>query len=182
MNQWRLPTRLELLELYKHKDKLTDLKELDHLNFWSADEAGRDNAWLVDFNNGGVFHTSKNKLRRVRLVRNNGSKLEWSERLENMDWYDAAEASKTDVMLVTGGPSSPFRRMMELSDKVCREEMENIYFVTASRMDNMLKCLEEGSKEIKRLEAENAELKQKLKAIEDFKQKLQDIKEILNEC
>jgi len=57
---------------------------------------------------------------------------------------------------------SRFKKLIELSDKACREEMDNIYFVTENRMNNILYSLEDGFKRIKQLTQENYYLKMKL--------------------
>ena len=43
---------------------------------------------------------------------------------------------------------SPFRSLLEMSDKIAREELGDYYVMGASRMRNMLDCLEEGAEKI----------------------------------
>ena len=43
---------------------------------------------------------------------------------------------------------SSFRSLLEMSDKIAREELGDYYVMGASRMHNMLDCLEDGAKQI----------------------------------
>ena len=50
---------------------------------------------------------------------------------------------------------SSFRSLLEMSDKIAREELGDYYVMGASRMHNMLDCLESGAKQIEELEKNN---------------------------
>ena len=52
---------------------------------------------------------------------------------------------------------SGFRRLLELTDKSAREELNSYYIISESRMDNYLNCLEDGAKQIAELRAQLAE-------------------------
>jgi len=58
-NDWRLPTKDELKNLYKKRDKL---KNSNSSYYWSSTtyEYGKDGAWLVYFRNGGVYDCQTN--------------------------------------------------------------------------------------------------------------------------
>lgn len=51
---------------------------------------------------------------------------------------------------------SGFRRLLELTDKSAREELNSYYIISESRMDNYLNCLENGAKQIAELRAQLA--------------------------
>ena len=51
---------------------------------------------------------------------------------------------------------SGFRRLLELTDKSAREELNSYYIISESRMDNYLNCLEDGAKQIAELRAQLA--------------------------
>lgn len=57
--------------------------------------------------------------------------------------------------------SSAFRNLLEMSDKIAREELGDYYVMSASRMHNMLDCLESGAKQIQQLTAENERLQER---------------------
>jgi hypothetical protein len=65
-----------------------------------------------------------------------------------------------------------FRKLLEMSDKIAREELGDYYIINSSRMDNYIQCLEDGAARIQELEFENdyvAEIISKLKdALEPF--------------
>lgn len=52
---------------------------------------------------------------------------------------------------------SGFRRLLELTDKSAREELNSYYIISESRMDNYLNCLEDGAKQIAELRAQLTE-------------------------
>jgi hypothetical protein len=56
---------------------------------------------------------------------------------------------------------SSFRSLLEMSDKIAREELGDYYVIGASRMHNMLDCLEDGAKQIQELTAENERLRKR---------------------
>jgi hypothetical protein len=62
---------------------------------------------------------------------------------------------------------SNFRRMIELTDKAAREEFEEYYIVSKSRMDNYISCLEQGAESIKNLKAEIALYSEREKAMRE---------------
>jgi predicted transcriptional regulator len=62
---------------------------------------------------------------------------------------------------------SNFRRMIELTDKAAREEFEEYYIVSKSRMDNYISCLEQGAESIKSLKAETALYSDREKAMRE---------------
>ena len=45
-----------------------------------------------------------------------------------------------------------FRKLLEMSDKIAREELGDYYIINASRMDNYIQCLEDGAARIQELE------------------------------
>jgi len=47
--------------------------------------------------------------------------------------------------------TSGFRKVIEITNKHCEDIMDDIYFVSKSRMENIIDCLESGAKEIKNL-------------------------------
>jgi len=65
-NDWRLPTKEELNELYKYHKKFGGF--VDHY-YWSSSEYSATIAWSQCFANGDQFGTSKNYSYYVRAVR-----------------------------------------------------------------------------------------------------------------
>jgi len=65
---WRLPSKEELLKLYKHKNKLQNLSSN---YYWSSStiKGYEGNAWIVDFNIGYVIGNYKDYNSYVRCVR-----------------------------------------------------------------------------------------------------------------
>lgn len=58
---------------------------------------------------------------------------------------------------------SGFKKLLEFSDRAIREELkEDYYFISASRMNNYLDCLEAGAKRILELESLCEELRQRM--------------------
>lgn len=57
---------------------------------------------------------------------------------------------------------SSFRSLLEMSDKIAREELGDYYVMGASRMHNMLDCLESGAKQIQSLTEEVEHLRVQL--------------------
>lgn len=55
---------------------------------------------------------------------------------------------------------SSFRNLLEMSDKIAREELGDYYIMGASRMDNLLYCLEDGATQISGLTCQRDALKQ----------------------
>lgn len=47
-----------------------------------------------------------------------------------------------------------FQKLLELSDKLAREELGEYYIISKSRMDNYIQCLEDGAKQIEQLKEE----------------------------
>ena len=62
-----------------------------------------------------------------------------------------------------------FRKLLEMSDKVAREELGAYYIISENRMNNYLHCLENGAEKIRELGAENQKLKDQ---ISDLKSRL----------
>tara|TARA_R110001592_G_scaffold285609_1_gene554091 strand:- start:63 stop:380 length:318 start_codon:yes stop_codon:yes gene_type:complete len=62
---WRLPTRNEQLEMYKHKEQLG----LKDSYYWSSTESSSNIAWYYNFYLGSSNGSSKPKSYRVRAVR-----------------------------------------------------------------------------------------------------------------
>jgi hypothetical protein len=56
---------------------------------------------------------------------------------------------------------SSFRSLLEMSDKIAREELGDYYVIGAGRMHNMLDCLEDGAKKIQELTTENERLRKR---------------------
>jgi predicted nuclease with TOPRIM domain len=77
---------------------------------------------------------------------------------------------------------SGFRRLLELTDKSAREELNSYYIISESRMDNYLNCLEDGAKQIAELRAQLSEAQ---KENEEFKTNAyavaKDLRERMNE-
>jgi hypothetical protein len=48
-NGWRLPTKKEITNMYKNKDKIGGF--VNNL-YWSSEECGSDCAWTMSFHNG----------------------------------------------------------------------------------------------------------------------------------
>lgn len=69
-----------------------------------------------------------------------------------------------------------FRSLVEMSDKLVREELEDYFIVHKSRADNMINCLETGAKNITELREENKLLKDQITELEE---KLSDSEEEL---
>ena len=67
----RLPTRLELLDLFdNHSDACKELiEDLPSNSFWSATEHSGSNAWLVNLSFGYTDSNGKTDAFRVRCVR-----------------------------------------------------------------------------------------------------------------
>ena len=61
---WRLPTKEELNEIYKNRDG-----GFADSNYWSSTEADNGNAWLQSFGGGYQYGTNKNYTYNVRAVR-----------------------------------------------------------------------------------------------------------------
>lgn len=62
-NDWRLPTKDELNEIYKAEN------DLDGLFYWSSTEHNGDNAWYKNMSSGNQYHYDKNSRFNVRVVR-----------------------------------------------------------------------------------------------------------------
>ena len=62
---WRLPTREEQVEMYKHKESLG----LEDTAYWSSTLFNSNTAWLCDFGFGYSNVTNKSSAYRVRAVR-----------------------------------------------------------------------------------------------------------------
>lgn len=62
---------------------------------------------------------------------------------------------------------SGFRRLLELTDKSAREELNSYYIISESRMDNYLNCLENGAKQIAELRAQLAEAQKEIERLTD---------------
>ena len=60
---------------------------------------------------------------------------------------------------------SGFRRLLELTDKSAREELNSYYIISESRMDNYLNCLENGAKQIAELRAQLAEAQKEIERL-----------------
>lgn len=67
-NDWRLPTIGELEVLY---DKRGIIGNFSNSRYWSSTEQFSDDAWYLDFNNGGYYYYRKTSEYRVRAVRAN---------------------------------------------------------------------------------------------------------------
>jgi hypothetical protein len=63
---WRLPTKEELNELYKHKDEIGGFAAA---YYWSSSEGNTSNAWIQFFSNGVQASDGKNYTSYVRAVR-----------------------------------------------------------------------------------------------------------------
>lgn len=57
--------------------------------------------------------------------------------------------------MMTTQDKSSFKSLLEMSDKIAREELGDYYVIGASRMHNILDCLESGAKQIESLEKNN---------------------------
>ena len=47
-----------------------------------------------------------------------------------------------------------FKKLLEMSDRIAREELGDYYIISENRMNNYLQCLEDGAKQIQQLTAE----------------------------
>jgi clan AA aspartic protease (TIGR02281 family) len=63
---WRLPTKEELNELYKHKDAIGGFAAA---NYWSSSEYSSNFAWYQNFFFGNQFYYNKGNISAVRAVR-----------------------------------------------------------------------------------------------------------------
>ena len=63
---WRLPTKNELYDMYKNKDRIRGFAE-DY--YWSSTEDGYGSAWNQDFFSGSQASTSKFAKSYVRAIR-----------------------------------------------------------------------------------------------------------------
>ena len=54
-----------------------------------------------------------------------------------------------------------FRKLLEMADKIAREELEDYYIISENRMNNYLQCLEDGAKQIQQLTAEVERLRKR---------------------
>ena len=69
-SDWFLPSKDELHELYKNRDKIGGFDvSLDYLYYWSSSEDSNDTAWCQDFSDGNQYHGTKRSTFRVRAVR-----------------------------------------------------------------------------------------------------------------
>ena len=66
---WRLPSKDELKELYKNKDSLDDKEAFIENYYWSSSEFSSTNAWKQNFNNGNQNNNNKTNANYVRAVR-----------------------------------------------------------------------------------------------------------------
>ena len=71
-DDWFLPSKDELNELYKNKDAVGGFA--NHYSsipaiYWSSSERDTDRIWFQDFTDGGQFYINKFFFRRVRAVR-----------------------------------------------------------------------------------------------------------------
>ena len=65
-NDWRLPTKIELNEMYLKKDFIGGFSS----NFyWSSSEYNANYAWIQYFSSGFQYNSSKYNLELVRCVR-----------------------------------------------------------------------------------------------------------------
>lgn len=47
---------------------------------------------------------------------------------------------------------SSFRRLLDMTDKLCREELEEYYIISESRMNNYIDIMEKQADKVKKLE------------------------------
>ena len=66
---WRLPSKDELKELYKNKDSLDDKEAFIASYYWSSSEFSSTNAWGQDFDDGYQYDNNKTSATYVRAVR-----------------------------------------------------------------------------------------------------------------
>ena len=62
---------------------------------------------------------------------------------------------------------SGFRRLLELTDKSAREELNSYYIISESRMDNYLNCLEDGAKQIAELRTQLSEAQKEIERLDE---------------
>lgn len=55
-----------------------------------------------------------------------------------------------------------FRKLLEMTDKIAREELGDYYIISESRMNNYLQCLEDGAKQIQQLTSDYNDAHNKL--------------------
>jgi DNA-binding protein len=75
-----------------------------------------------------------------------------------------------------------FRKLIETTDKNCRDELDEYYIISKSRMDNIIHCLESGAKEINNTYAEVLRLKKQLSEERKEKESLQEWKNTITEA
>ena len=63
---WRLPTKVELNEMYKKRDVVGGFA---FYGYWSSTEYDGNVAWSQDFSNGNQYNYNKNYPSNVRAVR-----------------------------------------------------------------------------------------------------------------
>jgi hypothetical protein len=63
---WRLPTKEELNEMYRHKDRIGGFAAAD---YWSSSEGSSANAWHQYFASGNQYYGSEYATYYVRAVR-----------------------------------------------------------------------------------------------------------------
>ena len=90
---WRLPTKEELVSLYRHGYGFDVDVGYYNVWFWSStlSPSNSNSAMVVDLYTGFVNAVSRSQEHKVHLVRTNGHSLEWSMRFEDMNWYDAMQ-------------------------------------------------------------------------------------------
>ena len=64
---WRLPTRVELLQLYQLRDYIGGFASDD--TYWSSSQASITSAWRQSFSNGDQASIGKDVSKGVRVVR-----------------------------------------------------------------------------------------------------------------
>ena len=97
-NKWRLPTIDELKLMYDIENSKS-ISGFNSDNYWSSTTFGSDTslAWVIYFNCGGVYRTSKTRgVASVRCVRElDDNMLELSQSSERtMNYYEAIEYAK----------------------------------------------------------------------------------------
>jgi len=97
-NKWRLPTIDELKLMYDIENSKS-ISGFNSDNYWSSTTFGSDTslAWVIYFNCGGVYRTSKTRgFASVRCVRElDDNMLELSQSSERtMNYYEAIEYAK----------------------------------------------------------------------------------------
>jgi hypothetical protein len=144
--QWRLPTKDELNEIYVQLHK-KGLGEFIDSTYWSSSEDADNSAWFQYFDSGRKFSGNKNHVMRVRLVRDKPKNMQYKGLVFTLDGKYFEVAEKDEPRWLTWNEVMRIYGAAEKSDLEIMTDDRDAWMSKAKIYLNLLALVEDDIKD-----------------------------------